>query len=210
MAKRDSFLKFVVKTNFEEKRVVAYEDGDETFHTIKYESEEDEAHVFSVFKNAYIEVYKCFPKEENIRKVFEKVKETNKEVYDSLKDAFKEFATLPEIKFEKSKVEFSEEKLLGKLDLSKEEYILLANEKSHTFGSRGIYNGKDFLSVVTDSEHFVCLQLRSEYHPREVQGAICIDKYGLPEDLNNLLYNLFLASIEELYNYKHYHNENSF
>lgn len=30
MAKRDSFIRFVVKANFEEKRVCAYEDGDET------------------------------------------------------------------------------------------------------------------------------------------------------------------------------------
>lgn len=202
MAKRDSFLKFVVKANFEEKRVVAYEDGDETFHTIKYESEEDEAHVFSVFKNAYIEVYKCYPNEDGIRKEFEKLKEANKEAYDSLKDTFKKFATLPDIKLETSKVEFSEEKLLGELDLSKEEYTFLANKKSHTFDGRGnfliTYNGKEFLGVVTSSERFIWSQLRSEYHPREIQRATCIDKYGLPEDLYSLLYDLFQASLEEL------------
>ena len=202
MAKRDSFLKFVVKANFEEKRVVAYEDGDETFHTIKYESEEDEAHVFREFKNAYIEVYKCFPNEEKLREDFNKIKEANKEAYDSFKESFKEFTTLPEIKLEKSKIEFSEEKILGELDLSKEEYSFLANKESHTFGGRGnfliTYNSKDFLGVVTSSEHFVWSQLRSEYHPREIQGSTCIDKYGLPEDLYSLLYDLFQASIEEL------------
>ena len=202
MAKRDSFLKFVVKANFEEKRVVAYEDGDETFHYIKHEKDDDEAHIFREFKNAYIEVYKCFPNEDGIRKEFEKVKEASKEAYDNLKYSFKEFATLPEIKLEKSKVEFSEEKLLGELDLSKEEYTFLANKESHTFGGMGnfliTYNGKEFLGVVTESEHFVWSQLRSEYHPREVQGSTYIDKYGLPEDLYNLLYDLFQASIEEL------------
>ncbi len=202
MAKRDSFLKFVVKANYEEKRVCAYEDGDETFHTIKYEKDDDEASVFHVFKNAYVEVYKCFPNEEGIRKEFEKVKEANKASYNSFKEAFKEFATLPEIKLEKSKIEFSEEKKLGELDLSKEEYAFLANKESHTFGGRGkfliTYNGNDFLGVVTNSEHFVWAQLRSEYHPREIQGATYIDKYGLPEDLYNLLYDLFQASLEEL------------
>lgn len=202
MAKRDSFIRFVVKANFEEKRVCAYEDGDETFHTIKYESEEDEAHVFREFKNAYIEVYKCFPNEENIRKEFEKVKEANKEAYDNLKDSFKEFATLSDVKLEKSNIEFSEEVKIGELDLSKEEYAFLANKESHTFGGRGnfliTYNGKDFLGVVTDSEHFIWAQLRSEYHPREVQGATYIDKYGLPEELYTLLYDLFQASLEEL------------
>ena len=202
MAKRDSFLRFVVKANFEEKRVVAYEDGDETFHYIKHEKDDDEAHVFREFKNAYIEVYKCFPNEDGIRKEFNKVKEANKEAYDNLKYSFKEFATLPEIKLEKSKVEFSEEKLLGELDLNKEEYTFLANKESHTFGGMGnfliTYNGKEFLGVVTESEHFVWSQLRSEYHPREIQGATCIDKYGLPEDLYNLLYDLFQASLEEL------------
>lgn len=202
MAKRDSFLRFAVKANFEEKRVVAYEDGDETFHTIKYESEEDEAHVFREFKNAYIEVSECFPNEEKLREDFNKIKEANKEAYDSFKESFKEFATLPDIKLEKSKIEFSEEKILGELDLSKEEYSFLANKESHTFGGRGnfliTYNGKDFLGVVTSSEHFIWAQLRSEYHPREVQGATYIDKYGLPEELYNLLYDLFQASIEEL------------
>lgn len=202
MAKRDSFLKFVVKANYEERTVCAYEDGDETFHTIKYESEEDEAHVFRTFKNAYVEVYRCFPNEAKLREDFNKVKEANKEAYDNLKYSFKEFAILPEIKIEKSKVEFSEEKLLGELDLSKEEYTFLANKESHTFGGRGnfliTYNGKEFLGVVTDSEHFVWSQLRSEYHPREIQGATCINKYGLPEDLYNLLYDLFQASLEEL------------
>lgn len=202
MAKRDSFLKFVVKANFEEKRVVAYEDGDETFHYVKHENEEDEAHVFYEFKNAYIEVYKCFPNEDGIKERFNKVKEANKEAYDNLKSSFKEFATLPEIKLEKSKVDFSEEKLLGELDLSKEEYTFLANKESHTFDGRGnfliTYNGKEFLGVVTNSDHFVWSQLRSEYHPREVQGSTYIDKYGLPEDLYNLLYDLFQASIEEL------------
>lgn len=202
MAKRDSFLRFEVKANFEEKTVCAYEDGDETFHTIKYESEDDEAHVFREFKNAYIEVYKCFPNEDGIRAEFNKVKEANKEAYGNLKDSFKEFATLPEIKLETSKIEFSEEKKMGELDLSKEEYSFLANKESHTFGGRGnfliAYNGKEFLGVVTSREHFVWSQLRSEYHPREVQGATCIDKYGLPEDLYNLLYDLFQASIEEL------------
>ena len=202
MAKRDSFLKFVVKANYEEKRVCAYEDGDETFHTIKYEKDDDEASVFHVFKNAYVEVYKCFPNEEGIRKEFEKVKEANKASYNSFKEAFKEFATLPEIKLEKSKIEFSEEKKLGELDLSKEEYAFLANKESHTCGGRGkfliTYNENDFLGVVTNSEHFVWAQLRSEYHPREIQGATYIDKYGLPEDLYNLLYDLFQASLEEL------------
>nr|DAI47266.1 MAG TPA: hypothetical protein [Caudoviricetes sp.] len=202
MAKRDSFLKFVVKANYEEKSVCAYEDGDETFHTIKYEKDDDEASVFHVFKNAYVEVYKCFPNEEGIRKEFEKVKEANKEAHNSLKDSFKEFTTLPEIKLEKSKIEFSEEKILGELDLSKEEYSFLANKESHTFGGRGnfliTYNGKDFLGVVTSSEHFIWSQLRSEYHPREVQGSTYIDKYGLPEELYNLLYDLFQASLEEL------------
>ena len=202
MAKRDSFLKFVVKANYEEKSVCAYEDGDETFHTIKYEKDDDEASVFHVFKNAYVEVYKCFPNEEGIRKEFEKVKEANKASYNSFKEAFKEFATLPEIKLEKSKIEFSEEKKLGELDLSKEECAFLANKESHTFGGMGnfliTYNGRDFLGVVTKSEHFIWSQLRSEYHPREIQGATYIDKYGLPEDLYNLLYDLFQASLEEL------------
>lgn len=202
MAKRDSFLRFTVKANFEEKRVCAYEDGDETFHYIKHEKDDDEAHVFSVFKNAYIEVYKCFPNEDNIRKEFDKVKEANKEAYYSLKESFKEFATLPEIKLETSNIEFSEEKKVSELDLSKEEYSFLANKESHTFGGRGnfliTYNGKEFFGVVTDSEHFVWSQLRSEYHPREIQGSTYIDKYGLPEDLYNLLYDLFQASIEEL------------
>lgn len=201
MAKRDSFLKFVVKANYEEKSVCAYEDGDETFHTIKYENTDDEAHVFRAFKNAYVEVYKCFPNEEGIRENFKKVKEANKEAYYSLKENFKEFATLSEIKLEKSKIEFSEEKRLGELDLNKEEYSFLANKESHTFGGRGnfliTYNGKDFLGVVTSSEHFVWAQLRSEYHPREIQGATCIDKYGLPENLYSLLYELFQASLEE-------------
>lgn len=85
MAKRDSFLKFVVKANYEEKSVCAYEDGDEAFHYIKYEKDDDEAHVFRAFKNAYVEVYKCFPNEEGIRKEFEKVKEANKASYYSLK-----------------------------------------------------------------------------------------------------------------------------
>ena len=202
MAKRDSFLKFVVKANYEEKSVCAYEDGDETFHTIKYENTDDEAHVFRVFKNAYIEVYKYLPNEEGIREKFKKVKEANKEAYDSLKENFKEFATLPEIKLEKSKIEFSEEKKLGELDLSKEEYAFLANKRSHTFGGMGnfliTFNGKEFLGLVTDSDKFIWSQLRSEYHPREIRGATCIDKYGLPEELYNLLYDLFQASLEEL------------
>ena len=202
MAKRNSFLKFVVKANFEEKRVVAYEDGDETFHTIKYEKDDDKAHVFRELKNAYIEVYKCLPNEAKIREAFGFLKETHKEAYNNLKDSFKEFATLPEIKLEKSKIEFSEEKKLGELDLSNEEYAFLANKASHTFEGRGnfliTYNGKEFLGVVTDSDHFVWAQLRSEYHPREVQGSTYIDKYGLPEDLYSLLYDLFQASLEEL------------
>lgn len=178
MAKRDEYLKLIVRAEFEEKSVCAYEDGDETFHTIHH-GDDCEPSFYKVFKSAWAEVYSVKPAEQKLLKEFNDLVASKKDALYELKDAFSEFYKFPEVEIDTSRVEFCEEETrLGELYLSEEEYHQLMADKDY-FKEEGTfvicYNGKNFTGLTHvnsngNGDKFSWAQLRSDWNPKEVNG----------------------------------------
>ncbi len=206
MAKRDSYLKLIVRAEFEEKTVCAYEDGDETFHTIHH-GDACEASTFQVFKRAWVEVYSIFPAEKKLLKEFNDLVASKKDAFYALRDSFSEFYEFPKIEINTSRVEFcEEERKLGELDLTEEEYDQLKADKDF-FSKRGTfvicYNGKNFNGLAIAGQpgfnsKFNWEQLRSEWHPKEISGILREDWDYLKNRDYSLFEDLLEASLSEL------------
>ena len=206
MAKRDSYLKLIVRAEFEEKTVCAYEDGDETFHTIHH-SDACEASTFQGFKRAWVEVYSIFPAEKKLLKEFNDLVASKKDAFYALRDSFSEFYDFPKIEINTSRVEFcEEERKLGELDLTEEEYDQLRADKDF-FGKRGTfviaYNGRNFEGLVRAghpgfNDKFSWKQLRSEWNPKEISGILREDWDYLSNRDYSLFKDLFEATLSEL------------
>lgn len=203
MAKRDDFYSLEIKVVYEEHSVCAYEDGDETFHTIHHERDDDFGRVALKYKEAYIKVTKLTPAEGKLRAEFYELKKAQNEAFNALKEAFYPFSKIEEPKLERSRIEFLEEiEELGEIDITKEEYEVLSRLDYYFFGGREKFviegNGKTFYGVVPDRTHFNWGQLRSSYNPREICGADYLGWNSLKEDVFELFNELFTSICEDL------------
>ena len=201
MAKRDDFYGLEIKVVYEQHSVCAYEDGDETFHTIHHEADGDFGGVALKYKEAYIKVTKLTPAEGKLRAEFYELKKAQNEAFNALKEAFYPFSKIEEPKIERSRIEFiPEEETIGELNLTKEEYdFTLGLNKYFSFGRNKFVitgNGKNFLGVVTPKEHFEWAQLRSSYNPREICSSNYID--GMDRKIYEFFKDFFLSILEEL------------
>lgn len=202
MAKRDSFYRVELVVEYTEKGVCAYEDGDETFHTIHHESDDDFGSIYVTPKEAYVKAYELAPAETKLRNEFYDVMDAQKEALKSLRDAFSGYTSIEEPKLEKSRIEFCDEKCVGELTITLEEYDILS-KLDHLFnGGRDKFvltgNGKTFCGVVGRSDHFNWAQLRSSYNPREISGASFSGWNSFDKELFDLFYEIYLGIVEEL------------
>lgn len=203
MAKRDDFYGLEIKVVYEEHSVCAYEDGDETFHTIHHEADDDFGGVALKYKEAYIKVTKLTPAEGKLRAEFNELKKAHEKTFNQLGIEFWPFSRIEEPKLERSRVEFLEEvEELGEIDITKEEYEVLSRLKCLFFGGREKFviegNGKTFYGVVPDRTYFNWAQLRSFYNPREICGADYLGWNSLKEDVFELFKELFTSIREDL------------
>ena len=203
MAKRDDFYSLEIKAIYEETHVCAYEDGDETFHTIQHEKDDDFGRTRLKYKEAYIKVTKLAPAEGKLRAEFNELKRAQQETFNALKEAFYPFSKIEEPKLERSRIEFLEEvEEVGEIDITKEEYEVLSRLKHFFFGGRERFviegNGNTFCGIVPDRTHFNWGQLRSSYNPREIYGADYLGWNSLKEDIFNLFNELFTSIREDL------------
>ena len=203
MAKRDDFYGLEIKVVYEEHSVCAYEDGDETFHTIHHERDDDFGRTSLKYKEAYIKVTKLTPAEGKLRAGFNEVKRAQQEAFNQLSIAFWPFSKIEEPKLERSRVEFLEEvEELGEIDITEDEYNLLSRLKHLFFGGREKFviegNGKTFYGVVPEGHFFNWGQLRSSYNPREIYGADYLGWNSLKEDIFELFNELFTSIREDL------------
>lgn len=203
MAKRDDFYGLEIKVIYEETHVCAYEDGDETFHTIQHERDDDFGCTRLKYKEAYIKVTKLTPAEGKLRAEFNELKRAQQETFNALKEAFYPFSKIEEPKLERSRIEFLEEvEEVGEIDITEEEYEVLRRMEYHFFGGREKFviegNGNTFCGIVPDRTHFNWGQLRSSYNPREIYGADYLGWNSLKEDIFNLFNELFTSIREDL------------
>lgn len=203
MAKRDDFYSLEIKVMYEKSAVCAYEDGDETFHTIHHERDDDFGRVTLKYKEAYIKVSKLTPAEGKLRDEFNELKKTHEETFNQLSIEFWPFSKIEEPKLERSRVEFLEEVTeIGELTITKEEYEVLNRLDRLSFGGRNKFvltgNGKTFYGVVPYRAHFNWAQLRSSYNPREICGADYLGWNSLKEDVFDLFNELFTSIREDL------------
>lgn len=205
MAKRDSFYGLEIKVVYEESVVCAYEEGDETFHLIHHEREDDYGHVVRKYKEAYIEVSRLTPAEDKLRREFEELEKAQQEKFDELYKAFLPFSEIERPKLERSRIEFlGEVEKLGEIDITKEEYNLLCGLDYLFFGGLSKFviegNGNTFYGIVTNGAgaHFDWAQLRSSYNPREISGADYLGLDSLREDVFELFKELFTSICEDL------------
>ena len=202
MAKRDSFFKIELAVEYTQKNICAYEDGDETFHTISHESDDDFGSVYLKPKEAYVKVYKLTPAENKLRNEFYDVLESQKEAFKSFRDAFSGYTTIEEPKLEKSRIEFSSEEFVGELTITLDEYDTLSKLDHLFVGRRDQFvltgNGKTFCGVVSPSDHFNWAQLRSSYNPREISGASFSGWNSFDKNVFDLFYDIYLGIVEEL------------
>ena len=205
MAKRDDFYHLEIKVVYEESAVCAYEDGDETFHAIQHERDDDFGGVVRRYKEAYVKVTKLSPAEDKLRREFKELKKAQQEKIDELCASFAPFSKIEEPKLERSRIEFLEEvKKLGEIDITKEEYNLLSRLDHLFFGGLNKFvvegNGKTFYGVVADGAgaHFDWAQLRSSNNPREICGADYLGANELKEEVFNLFEELFTSICEDL------------
>ena len=203
MAKRDDFYMLEIKVVYDKTSVCAYEDGDETFHLIPHEKDDDFGRVALKYKEAYIKVTKLTPAGGKLRAEFEELKKAHEKTFNQLSIEFWPFAKIEEPKLERSRVEFLEEvEELGEIDITKEEYEILSRLKHLFFGGREKFviegNGKTFYGVVPDRTHFNWAQLRSSYNSREICGADYLGWNSLKEDVFELFNELFTSICEDL------------
>ena len=203
MAKRDDFYMLEIKVVYDKTSVCAYEDGDETFHLIPHERDDDFGRVALKYKEAYIKVTKLTPAEGKLRAEFEELKKAHEKTFNQLSIEFWPFSKIEEPKLERSRVEFLEEvEEVCEIDITKEEYEVLRRLDHLFFGGREKFviegNGKTFCGVVPNSTHFNWGQLRSSYNPREIYGADYLGWNSLKKDIFDLFNELFTSILEDL------------
>ena len=177
MAKIDSYLKFVVRAEYDEHTICA------------------EPGVVNTFKKAYVEVFKLKPDEALLKKEFSETAEPLRDVYNFLRASLGEFVELPTLAIQTSRVKFLEK---GTRKLGD---ILEKWKHSHLEGGFVIsYNGRNITALLNNGSSFLWGHLRSCDNTRKIYGVTGLNTEYIPTSnrLYCLLQSLFEAVRTEL------------